>query len=616
MRRILRYFVFLITIVSSFFVINSKSEADELKHDYNVILEENEDNNSFVLKNKDDEIIYNTIVSTKIDKNLLEGESEDLVNLWYIPKNEFIEENGLSKDKNFNKNKENEKAYKVNSTEKFEFKLSDKAEYVKEDHEYFEDYYRIIQTYKLNNSEYEVEHRILFPSYFEKKREEYLNRINPDLVLKFINRQDVSGFDKKAQKVNKKSIKKDKKISKNKEEKKDNSKNLDQSKEKTEEGNQENSDKGDSSGNDGDESLDNGSDDPNKKIIYSGSLKDKDGNALANSEVSITDNNGNTIKVKTDEDGYFSVKLDQNSTYKLTSGVKKGTLQTKGVDKLDLKSEDFIFNAGKIVNNKYGFVNFQPSVAYLNQNYQRYEVLKDYVFLEANEFDYKEGDIVVLPSIDGHKYGKVLKIKNISRENNYLKINYETPYFMETFRKVKMDTGEDGIDISEFSIVNNNNYLYSKKKKEPKVMLYSAERLNKEFEKYLNFNIKTKLNRETSSDDGVSYGGEFLTSFTKDDEEDLFLGFGLKIGKDTQSFTVLNQEGRSLTLDKFKFQDIEKHGEKLLKSVASQTKKNKEYKDTDISLENEIDFKIYGNLGLIIDYDIERLWDIKIDFRK
>lgn len=604
MKRLLKSLVFLLAIFSSLFIFKDNSKAKELEHDYNIFVEENKDLNYFILKDKNENIIHDLPVYTKLDKNILEdNDGKDLEFLWYIATNEEIIKYDLDKSDDFDENKENELPYLAQSKEKFEFKLKDGAKFIEERHESYEDYYRIIQKYELDGKEYELEHRILFDSYFQKKKYEQLNKISPDLVLKFINR------DLKKESAENNSIRKKESDNKN-----SIRKNVDKDQIIDDPAKIVVDDKG--SGND----PDGGSSNPDNKLIYSGSLTNENGDPLANEYVLIKGRNGNEIKVKTDDEGYFSVKLHQNWSYDLYAKDYRGVLNTKGVDRFDFKSDNLSLNPGKVVNNKYGFVNFQASVAYLNKDFENYEVLKDYVLLDANKFNYSSGDIVVLPPVDGHKYGKIVKVKNVEKSDGLLKISYETPFFMETYRKVKMDTGDDGIDITEFSFVNNNNYIYKKKKKDPKISLYSAEERSASLEKMLHLNVVNEIRRTSDSDKyigdenkGISYGGDFKVLFENDDES-AFLGVGVDVGKN-EKISFYDQNEQEISIEGIKFKDIEKYGDSLYKKIKKKTVNSDSKIDNELSMQNEFDFQIYGNLGLNIDYDVDNLWDMKFDFR-
>lgn len=616
MKRLLKSLVFLLAIFGSLVIFKDNSKAEKLEHDYNIFVEENKDLNYFTLKDKNENIIHDLPVYTKLDKNILEdNDGRDLESLWYIATNEEIIKYDLDKSDDFDENKENELPYLAQSKEKFEFKLKDEAKFIEESHESYEDYYRIIQKYELDGKEYELEYRILFDSYFQKKKYEELNKISPDLVLKFINR------DLKKESTENNSIRKKESDNKN-----SIRKNVDKDQIIDDPAKIVVDDK--VSGN----NPDGGSSNPDNKLIYSGSLTNENGDPLANEYVLIKDQDGNEIKVKTDDDGYFSVKLDQNYSYDLYSKDYRGVLNTKVVDRFDFKSDNLSLNPGKVVNNKYGFVNFQASVAYLNKDFENYEVLKDYVLLDANKFNYSSGDIVVLPPVDGHKYGKVVKVKNVEKSDGLLKISYETPFFMETYRKVKMDTGDDGIDITEFSFVNNNNYIYKKKKKEPKISLYSAEERSASLEKMLHLNVVNEIRRTSDSDKykdnkhkennkqnkdfeskGVSYGGDFKVLFENDDES-AFLGVGVDVGKN-EKISFYDKNEQEISIEAKKFKDIEKYGDSLYKKIKEKAVNSESKIDTELSMQNEFDFQIYGNLGLNIDYDVDNLWDMKFDFR-
>ena len=90
----------------------------------------------------------------------------------------------------------------------------------------------------------------------------------------------------------------------------------------------------------------------------------------------------------------------------------------------------------------------------------------------------------------------------------------------------------------------------------------------------------------------------------------------LKLLKKTREQKELEIKKNLIELNSYlKFKDIEKYGDSLYKKIKEKAVNSESKIDTELSMQNEFDFQIYGNLGLNIDYDVDNLWDMKFDFR-
>ena len=618
MKKILRSLTLLFTLVISVFLFNTKSHADKLDHDFNIFIKEDKGQNQLILKDKDDTIIYNSIVYTKIDKNLLEEDQEkDLEEYWYIPTNDYIEKYNLEKYEDFDESKENERAYKLNSKEKFEFKLKKDAILEDENHQYFDQYYQIDQTYKLKNKEYKISHKVLFENNFLKTRKEKLNRINPDLLLNLVNKRDNHRESRKdIDTKNSKST--DNKIDEEKSEEK-NSENEENDEDDSDdyqvneiiEVNKKDEARIDSS-NFGNWSLD-----PNRKVVYSGTLNSKDSTPLSNKEIRIVDSMGNSIKTTTDEDGYFKLKLDQNSNYSIYYDGGKGKVQTGKINEISIDSDDIKFNPGKTLDNKYGYINFNPSVAYLNHKFSNYKVKANQVVINNDEeFNYERGDIIALPPNTYHASGKLVRIDNLEKKDGKIVLSFINPTFTDTFREVKMDTGDEGIDISEFSFVENDYYkqIESYRPRMATYSLHSEDNIRNELLISLENNLRFKADNEK---DDIIVSSMFKHSY-KFNDDGYAMEFNLSTDSDEEDVSITEYPSEL----KLKFSENDDIND-FSKSIKNGLEKNKfkKYRTKDFDFSGEITtsventFSLSGNLGMKIDYSIFNPANTRIEFK-
>lgn len=607
MKKILRSLVLIFTLVVSVFIFNTESHANKLEHDFNILIKDDKDQNKILLKDKDDTIVYNSIVYTKIDKNLLEeGENKDLEEYWYIPTNDYIERYNLEKYEDFDKSKENEIAYKLNSKEKFEFKIKKDAILENQNHQYFDEYYQIDQTYKLKDKEYKISHKVLFENNFLKTRKEKLNRINPDLLLNLVNKRDNHTESKKDNNT---------KTSKSTDKKTDEQKS-EEEKSDDEEDDEDNSDdyqvneiievnKKDAARIDS-SNFNNWSLDPNRKVVYSGTLNSKDSTPLSNKEIRLVDSLGNSIKTTTDEDGYFKLKLDQNSNYSIFYDGGKGKVQTGQINEISIDSDDIKFSPGKTLDNKYGYINFNPSVAYLNHSFANYKVKANQVIINNDEeFNYERGDIIALPPNTYHASGKLVRIDNIEKKDGKIVLSFINPTFTDTFREVKMDTGDEGIDISEFSFVENDYYKKIESYR-PRMATYSVhleDNIRNELLISLENNLRFKADQEKND---VIVSSMFKHSF-KFNDYGYAMEFNLSTDSEEEDVSITDYPS-GLELKFSEDDDINDFSKAIKKGL--EEKKFKKYRTKDFDFSSEITtsventFSLSGNLGMKIDYSI------------
>ena len=617
MKKLLRSLVLIFTLVVSIFIFNTESHANKLEHDFNILIKDDKDQNKILLKDKDDTIVYNSIVYTKIDKNLLEEDEEkDLEEYWYIPTNDYIERYNLEKYEDFDKSKENERAYKLNSTDKFEFKLKKDAILENESHQYFDKYYQIDQTYKLKDKEYKISHKVLFEEDFLKTRREKLNRINPDLLLNLVNKSDNHRESRKdIGTKNSKSI--DKKIDKEK-----NSEN-----EEDEEDEEDDSDdyqaneiievnKKDEARIDS-SNFSNWSLDPNRKVVYSGTLNSKNSTPLSNKEIRLVDSLGNSIKTTTDEDGYFNLKLNQNSNYSIYYDGGKGKVQTGQINEISIDSDDIKFSPGKTLDNKFGYINFNPSVAYLNNKFANYKVKANQVVINNDEeFNYERGDIIALPPNTYHASGKLVRIDNIEKKDGKIVLSFINPTFTDTFREVKMDTGDEGIDISEFSFVENDYYKKIESYR-PRMATYSVhleDNIRNELLISLENNLRFKADKEK---DDVIVSTMFKHSY-KFNDYGYAMEFNLSTDSDEEDVSITDYPS-DLELKFSEGDDINDFSKAIKKGI--EEKKFNKYVTDDFDFSSEITtsventFSLSGNLGMKIDYSIFNPANTRIELK-
>lgn len=614
MKKILRSLVLIFTLVVSVFIFNTESHANKLEYDFNILIKEDKDQNKILLKDKDDTIVYNSIVYTKIDKNLLEeGENKDLEEYWYIPTNDYIERYNLEKYEDFDKSKENERAYKLNSKEKFEFKLKKDAILEDENHQYFNEYYQIDQTYKLKDKEYKISHKVLFEEDFLKTRKEKLNRINPDLLLNLVNKSDNHRESRKD--INTKtSNSTDKKTDQQKSEKENSDDEEDDSDDyqvnEIIEVNKKDEARIDSS------NFNNWSLDPNRKVVYSGTLNSKDSTPLSNKEIRLVDSLGNSIKTTTDEDGYFKLKLDQNSNYSIYYDGGKGKVQTGQINEISIDSDDIKFNPGKTLDNKFGYINFNPSVAYLNNKFANYKVKANQVVINNDEeFNYERGDIIALPPNTYHASGKLVRIDNIEKKDGKIVLSFINPTFTDTFREVKMDTGDEGIDISEFSFVENDYYKKIESYR-PRMATYSVN-FEDNIRNELLISLENELNFKAEKGKEVAVSNTFKHSYKFNDYE---YSMDFDLGSDSDD----EDESTTENVGNFNFgfkedADINDFSEAMKKGLEQEKFKKYKAKDSDFSGELTTSvkntFSLSGNLGMKIDYNILKPAETRIELK-
>ncbi|HFI0150669.1 TPA: DUF6287 domain-containing protein [Streptococcus suis] len=200
---------------------------------------------------------------------------------------------------------------------------------------------------------------------------------------------------------------------------------------------------------------------PKEMVRLSGyAMTAEDGGYLKEESFSLLDQSGKKVeKIKTDDEGYFYVRLRANETYQIQGDEFSVQVTAKGVNEYRIDQDKGYLLLGKRLEDEVSKVIYKPSVFYLKeQTDYTYARNQGTVRLEGRQ-DLQEGDIISLPPTKKYITGYILRVSSVAYEEDATLVTVTDDV---SAKEVLQDATLDGeFDLSDGYILTNDNISIS-----------------------------------------------------------------------------------------------------------------------------------------------------------
>lgn len=200
---------------------------------------------------------------------------------------------------------------------------------------------------------------------------------------------------------------------------------------------------------------------PKEMVRLSGyAMTAEDGEYLKEESFSLLAQSGKKIgTIKTDDEGYFYVRLRANETYQIQRDGFSVQVTAKGVNEYRIDQDKGYLLLGKRLEDEVSKVIYKPSVFYLKeQTDYTYARNQGTVRLEGRQ-DLQEGDIISLPPTKEYITGYILRVSSVAYEEDATLVTVTDDV---SAKEVLQDATLDGkFDLSDGYILTNDNISIS-----------------------------------------------------------------------------------------------------------------------------------------------------------
>ncbi|MBY5022287.1 DUF6287 domain-containing protein [Streptococcus suis] len=196
---------------------------------------------------------------------------------------------------------------------------------------------------------------------------------------------------------------------------------------------------------------------PKEMVRLSGyAMTAEDGEYLKEESFSLLAQSGKKVgTIKTDDEGYFYVRLRANETYQIQRDGFSVQVTAKGVNEYRIDQDKGYLLLGKRLEDEVSKVIYKPSVFYLKeQTDYTYARNQGTVRLEGRQ-DLQEGDIISLPPTKEYITGYILRVSSVAYEEDATLVTVTDDV---SAKEVLQDATLDGeFDLSDGYILTNDN---------------------------------------------------------------------------------------------------------------------------------------------------------------
>lgn len=196
---------------------------------------------------------------------------------------------------------------------------------------------------------------------------------------------------------------------------------------------------------------------PKEMVRLSGyAMTAEDGEYLKEESFSLLAQSGKKLgTIKTDDEGYFYVRLRANETYQIQRDGFSVQVTAKGVNEYRIDQDKGYLLLGKRLEDEVSKVIYKPSVFYLKeQTDYTYARNQGTVRLEGRQ-DLQEGDIISLPPTKEYITGYILRVSSVAYEEDATLVTVTDDV---SAKEVLQDATLDGeFDLSDGYILPNDN---------------------------------------------------------------------------------------------------------------------------------------------------------------
>lgn len=194
---------------------------------------------------------------------------------------------------------------------------------------------------------------------------------------------------------------------------------------------------------------------PKEMVRLSGyAMTAEDGEYLKEESFSLLAQSGKKVgTIKTDDEGYFYVRLRANETYQIQRDGFSVQVTAKGVNEYRIDQDKGYLLLGKRLEDEVSKVIYKPSVFYLKeQTDYTYARNQGTVRLEGRQ-DLQEGDIISLPPTKEYITGYILRVSSVAYEEDATLVTFTDDV---SAKEVLQDATLDGeFDLSDGYILTN-----------------------------------------------------------------------------------------------------------------------------------------------------------------
>lgn len=200
---------------------------------------------------------------------------------------------------------------------------------------------------------------------------------------------------------------------------------------------------------------------PKEIVRLSGyAMTAENGDYLTEGTFSLLNESGKEVEtLKTDDDGYFYVRLQANETYQIQGDKFSVQITAKNENEYRIDHNKGYLLLGKRLEDEISKVVYKPSVFYLKeQTDYTYSPSQGTVRLEGRQ-DLQEGDIISLPPTKDYITGYILRVVSVSYEEDGSLVTVTDDV---SAKEVLQDATLDGeFDLSDGYILTNENVSIS-----------------------------------------------------------------------------------------------------------------------------------------------------------
>jgi uncharacterized repeat protein (TIGR01451 family) len=180
-----------------------------------------------------------------------------------------------------------------------------------------------------------------------------------------------------------------------------------------------------------------------QRITVTGEASDAYGHFIMDKELTFTSSENDIQVVRTDNEGYFVVRLQQGEKYTVTGVGIKSLITAVGLNDIQIQTTLGNISLGKTLTNGSNKSVLQPGSILLGevQTEQIEEVAEDLSkVIFKGDIQLKQGDVFLIPQLEGYPTGIALKVASVTSQGNQTVVLTSEPELKEVFSSIKGNT--------------------------------------------------------------------------------------------------------------------------------------------------------------------------------